>query len=309
MKKGLLAALVCLAVVCALAAAPAMAADVSWSKGDSWTYSMSTVQEGLSLTGTIEMSVTKVDSNYYTMDVSGSATMSGSYNGTSVSGTAAIKGTMTRSTANFGSVSTALIMNMSMTVSGLATFTIQFGSMVTATPALNDLPLNQVLAPGTHIWSNSTISGTGWYNMAGLSNTSETISDTEHLELIVGANETVTTPAGTFECVKLSGSSDSDSISYYYSEKVGNYVKMTGPPTEVAGYAAFGNLTLESYSYSSGSSGIMSYITGQYWWVTALIVVIIVVIVVGLLMMRRRGRAAQPAAPPAQPAPPPPPPQ
>ena len=306
-RRGLLAALVGLVILCSLSAAPVRAADVTWNKGNSWEYSWSATEQGMfAMDGSMEMKVGRSTTDSYVLTLSGSATVSGTFENMSISGNGDISGSMTRAKATFGSMSTSLIMNMSM-ASGVLTITMGIGVMTTASPALNDLPINQNLVPGTHIWSNSTVTGTAWFNMVGFINKSKTISSTEHLELVVGTNETVTTPAGTFECVKLSAGSGSEAVTYYYSDKVGNYVKMTGSGSMDTGYAALGNLTLKSYSYGKGTGGIMSFITGKNWWVAALIIVVIVVIVVGLIAMRRRGRVPQMAPPPAQEMAPPPP--
>jgi hypothetical protein len=257
------------------------------------------------MTGSMEMKVDKVTSDQYDMVLSGSADVSGSFENMSVSGTVDISGSMTRAKSNFGTISTTFIMNMSMTTS-ILTLNAEVGVKTTATPPLNDLPINQNLAPGTHIWSNTTVSGLVWFNFVGFMNNSETISESEDLEIIVGANETVTTPAGTFECVKLTAGSGTDAMTYFYSPKVGNYVKMTGNGSMNAGFGALGDMTLKSYSYGKSSSGISSFVTGKYWWVTVLIIVVIVVIIVAAVMMRKRGRAPQMAPAPVQQAPPPP---
>ncbi len=305
-KRILLAALVGLIVVCALSAMPVKATDVKWSKGNSWEYGWNATEEGLDMLGTLNMKVTQTTSTTYVTTLSGSATASGSFENMSVSGTVKISGSIVRDKSTFGTISTTFIMNISAT-SGILTISMEFGMMSTATPALGDLPINQNLAPGTHIWSNSSVTATTWFNIAGLSNSTETATSTEHLELIVGENQTITTPAGTFECIKLTAGSGMDSATYYFSEKAGNYVKLAGMGSLGSGFGALGGLELKSYSYGGGStSGIMSFITGKYWWVTALIIVVIVVVVVGLVAMRRRGRV-QPVAPPMEQAPPPPP--
>jgi hypothetical protein len=284
---------------------PAKAADVKWSKGNSWEYGWNATEEGIfTMLGTLDMKVTETTSTSYVTTLSGSATGSGELMNMSMSATVTISGSIVRDKSNFGTTSTTFIMNMTATA-GVLSMKIEVGVMTTSTPALNDLPINQMLAPGTHIWSNSTVTGTMWFNIAGLSNSTQTISSTEHLELIVGANQTITTPAGTFECVKLTTGSGLNSTTYYYSEKVGNYVKATGTGSMDAGFGALGGLELKSYSYGGGSSGIMSLITGKYWWVTALIIVVIVVAIIGLVVMRRRGRG-QPTTQPTQQTPPPP---
>jgi len=195
-------------------------------------------------------------------------------------------------------------MNISINV-GISTWMI-FGVSTSASPPLIDLPINQVLISGEHIDTNSTVIGRSWLYAPLFGNrTVMDINNTESLELTVGVNQTVTTPAGTFECVKLTAGSGIDLATYYYSDKVGNYVKASGAGSMGAGVGALGNLTLTSFSYGS-SSGIMSFITGKYWWVTALIVVVVVVVIVSLVVMRKRGRTQPTAPPPVQQAPPPP---
>jgi hypothetical protein len=305
-RKGIVAGLVMLTVLFSLSAAPVQAADASWSKGDKWVYSWAASEEGLlfDMDGSMEMKVDRTTSDSYVMSLTGTATVSGTFMNASISGSGHFSGSMTRAKANFGAISTTMIMNVSVS-SGALTIGMEMGVMTTASPPLNDLPINQALVPGMHIWSNSTITGTSWFNIAGFENESDTISTTEHLELVVGANETITTPAGTFECIKLSAGALPGALTYYYSEEVGNYVKVSGTAGMDIGYAGIGDLTLESYSY--GESGIMSFITGKNWWVTALIIAAIAAFVVGLVAMRRRGRMTQMAPPPTQQMPPPPP--
>ncbi len=282
-------------VLCSMSAAPVLAADVAWSKGDSWTYSFRAGETGtFDMNGSLEMKVSKTTSDSYVMALSGTATVSGSFENTSIEGTADISGSIIREKATFGAKSTTFIANVTTGVLGLW---VEFGVTTIATPPLNDLPINRVLIPGNHIWSNTTVTGASWINMPLLGNDSSDISTTDQLELVVGMNETITTPAGTFECVKLSTGPGPGALTYYYSEKVGNYVKVIGSGGTDVGFGALGNLTLESYSYGKGR-GIMSFVTGENWWVTALIIAVIVVFVVVLLVLRRRGRTSQMAPPP-----------
>ncbi len=306
-RRILFAAFVGLIVFSSIAAVPAKAAEVSWNKGNEWNYGWSATQEGmLNLSGTLNMTVTQATASEYITTLSGKATVSGNFMNLTTAGTATISGSIVRAKGSFATTSEVFIVNVSMTVSGFTTW-VAIGVTTTASPGLNDLPINQPLAPGTHIWSNTTVTGKVWMNMPIMGNqTLQNISSTEHLEIIVGTNQTITTPAGTFECMKLTAGTGLNSTTYYYSEKVGNYVKMSGSGSMDTGYGALGNLTLKSYSYGSQNSGMSAFITGKYWWVTVLIVVIVVALIVGAVMMRRRGRAHATQPAPAQQTPPPP---
>lgn len=302
-RKVLTAAFLGAIVLMSLTAASVQAEEIEWNKGDSWVYSWNATEEGMfDMDGTIEMKVGKsTSSDAYTIILSGSATASGSFMNLSFSGNVDVTGTMTRAKDTFGTISTTMIMNVSMT-SGIVTMWMEMGVTTTATPPLNDLPMNQNLTPGAQFVSTSNITGTFWMNMAVLGNQTENISTTEALDLRVGSSETVTTPAGTFECIKLSTAPGPDEVTYYYSPEVKNYVKMTGSGGMEAGYAAIGDLTLESYSVGGG--GIMSFITGENWWVTILIVTVVVMVILGLVLLQRKGRMPQSVPPPVQQMPP-----
>jgi hypothetical protein len=111
---------------------------------------------------------------------------------------------------------------------------------------------DEPISVGMRINSTTHVDGGGWFDMLGVNDTWSYDNDTI-IELLVAAEDvSVTVPAGTFSCYKVlvttyydDGSSDYDW--YYFSELVGNYVK-------VEGTLSFGGMTdhllLKSYSYS-----------------------------------------------------------
>lgn len=306
----MLAGAIVLIVLCAFSAAPAQAAGVTWSKGDSWTYSWEGLEAGINATGSLQMEVSGTTSDSYDVALSGTVALNGVFNGTPTTGSGSLTGSMVRLKSDFGLTSMALISKLNVTLFVL-TVPIEVGLVTSSSPALVDLPIDQALVPGMHLYSNSTITGDYWINATLLGNDTTPIDEQARIELIVEANETIVTPAGTFECNKLVSANASSEVTYYYSEKVGNYVKVTGNGSQQIGFGALGNLTLTKYSYGTGS-GIASYFTGPNWWVLPLIVVVIIIVVVSVLAARRRGRSKRASAPPQQEAPapaPPPPPQ
>jgi hypothetical protein len=125
---------------------------------------------------------------------------------------------------------------------------------------------------------------------------------------IVDANVSVTTAAGTFNCYKVEFTETVDdqtsTLVYYYSDEVGNYVKMVGADESLL----FGlpNVELKSYSYEAGgeSAGILD---GPTTLILIIVVIAAVVIIALALVMRSRKRAQVPPMIPPQEMPPQPP--
>ncbi|MDQ1371335.1 MAG: hypothetical protein QG582_249 [Candidatus Thermoplasmatota archaeon] len=112
---------------------------------------------------------------------------------------------------------------------------------------------------------------------------------------VAAAEETVTTAAGTFTCLKITETDSSDNYEvYWYSSEVGSWVKMSS--YSVGDTTPYFTLELTEYSYS-GDSLVLLIVVGA-------VILIVVAIVVVLLLMRKRGQT--PVQVPQQMPPPPP---
>ncbi|HIJ17675.1 MAG TPA: hypothetical protein HA364_07875 [Thermoplasmata archaeon] len=147
--------------------------------------------------------------------------------------------------------------------------------------------------------TNVTRTVTHWTN--GTMDITSSDEDVETYSFsVAAAEETVTTDAGTFSCLKMTVTRDSRvSHVYWYSSDVSSWVKIStySPLDDSAPYMT---LELAEYEHSACSDTMIILIIGLG------ILVAVVVVVVVLLMMRKRGGIL--AGPPQQMPPPPPPP-
>ena len=193
------------------------------------------------------------------------------------------------------------------------------GILQTYDPALDDYIGDNNPGHGGTIVSRSTVTTTTTMKIEISGFPAQTESDTSTDSAVqtiqlAASNESVTVPAGTFDCYKYTCDLElggmSETLTYYYSDKVGNYVKQEGA-TEMMG--GFGDGELKSYSYGGNSSGgTSSLFSGTNLLIIIVIIVAILVVVSLVLMMRKRGKAIAPMPmqmpPPEMGAPPPPPP-
>lgn len=115
---------------------------------------------------------------------------------------------------------------------------------------------------------------------------------------IAASEESITTDAGTFDCLRMTvtdGEGDYDM--YWYSSDVGSWVKIS--MFELGDSTPYMSIELVEYEYSGGALTMMLLVVGLG------ILVAIVVIVVLLLLMRKK-RQAPVQAPQQMPPPPPP---
>jgi len=292
--------------------------------GDYWKYEAGADVEGMSLSGTIKMKVTGTEgsgaSEVFVVALSGSGDVSGDLEGTTVSGSVDYSGEIKRLKSDFSLVSSDLDMVISVKAVG-QTMKMTMGILQTYDPALDDYIGDNNPGHGGTIVCNSTVTTTTTMKIEVSGFPVETESDTStdsavQTIQIAASNESVTVPAGTFDCYKYTYELElggvSETMTYYYSDKVGNYVKEEGA-TEVMG--GFGNGELKSYSYGGeGTGGTLSLFSGTNLLIIIVIIVAILVVVSLVLMMRKRGKAAAPMPmpmqmpPPEMGAPPPPPP-
>jgi hypothetical protein len=312
-----------LVAVSLLPVAKHAAAAVTVDVGDYWNYESDTDVEGMSLSGTIKMKVTGTEgsgaSEVFVIAVSGSGEVSGSTGGYTVSGSVDYSGEIKRLKSNFSLVSSDMDMVISAGASGL-NMKMTMGILQTYDPALDDYIGDNNPGHGGTLVSRSTVTTTttmkieisGFPAQTESDNSTDSAVQTIHL---AASNESVTVPAGTFDCYKctcdLESGGMSETLTYYYSDKVGNYVKQEGALEMMGG---LGNGELKSYSHAGNSyGGTTSLLSGTGLLIIIVVVIVAILVIVSLvLMMRKRGKALAPMPmqmpPPEMGAPPPPPP-
>jgi len=293
------------------------AEDPGWKKGDSWTYSWHATEENLSISGSVVMkvagtqqvNVAGVMKDAFLVEVKGDGTASGIFDAVSVTATVTLNGSETRLQSDLSLVKTGFNMEMVMQLLGM-TVTMSVGMSATMTPPQEDLPIDVNLTAGAKIHSAGTITGTTWMAFMG-TNESTPVSETFNLDLSVKqVNVDVTVPKGTFQCAFIEISSDSTvDGTFYYSPKVGNYVKSSSESNSL-GAISLGQLELTAYKHGGSSASTMMLIIG-------IVAAIVVVAVVLAVVMMRRPKApatmmppqgqAMPPSPPLQGPPQPPP--
>jgi hypothetical protein len=297
------------------------AAAVGVEVGNYWKYEAGADVTGMSVDVTMKMKVTGTEgsgaSEVYVVSMTGSGDVSGSFEGYSISGSVDYSGEMKRLTSTFSLVSQDLEMVISMKASGVS-MKMTMEILQEFSPALDDYIGDNNPGHGGTIVSNSTVTTTSTIKieMAGFPADTETDTSTDAAVLtidVAASNETVVVPAGEFDCYKYTYELDlggsMETMTYYYSDEVGNFVKQVGA-TEMMG--AFGNGELKSYSYGGkGSGGTSSLFSGTNLLIIIVIIVAVLVVVSLVLMMRKRGKAVAPMPmqmPPPEMGPPPPPP-
>lgn len=291
----------------AIASVPAAAADMEIEVGDWWNYVYDVMEEGLSLDGDMKMKVKEKDSSggveVLEVEITGSGEMSiGIEDIFQFTGDFSLSGTEKRLASNYSFVSSTMAFTMTEEILGVPV-TFEMGMETLATPSQDDYIGDDVLEGGAVVVSNCTISTEQWMEVGG-----EGVEPTEDEYVtsttmtVAAATQTVTVPAGTFECWKVTVETkmyqgpymyDTATSTVYYSEEVKNYVRMEG---EGVYGGMFSSLELESYS--SGGGGPLSFLSDN-WWLLVLIVVVVVVVVL-LVIVGRKGRRAPTAVPPPQ---------
>jgi hypothetical protein len=318
---GVLAVGLFLVAVSLLPVANHAAAAVDVEIGDYWKYNAATEVEEMSLSGTIKMKVTGTEgsgaSEVFVIELTGSGEASGNVGGITASGIVDYTGETKRLKSNFSLVSSDIHIAMSIKASG-QTMKMTMGILQTYDPALDDFIGDKNPVHGATIVSRSNVTTTTTteIEIPGIpaQSDSDTSSDLAVQTIrLAASNESVTVPAGTFDCYKYTYEIDTggsfETLTYYYSDKVGNFVKQEGA-TEVMG--GFGNSQLKSYSHGGkGSAGVSSLFSGTNLLVIIVMVVTILVVVLLVLILRKRGKAVAPMQmqmpPPEMGYPPPPP--
>lgn len=307
-----------LAVFMSILAAPASAATVEWSVGDFWEYGWSATEEGMSLSGNMTMEVARTTSvqvggqsqEAFVLDISGEGSVTGTFDTITASGTVTMSGSQTRLASNLSLVSLTIIMSMSIAATGM-TMTMDLGTEQIAASPMMDLPGSENLSLGASFTTHTSLTSTTWVNVLGSNQTDSMTTSVDSSITVAATDVSTTTDAGTFSCAKLAVTSDGVGPAYYYySPKVGNYVKISGAGSlEQSAFAGFGDIVLKDYKYGGSGGGIASFFTGKNLWVSALIIVIVVALIALVIAMKmRRTPAPFQQQPQGQDLPPPPPP-
>ena len=289
-------------VCAAFCAMPVAKAEVGIGVGDFWEYSMSMEEDGLEFAGNLKYSVKKeatVDSQQvFLLDVSGSGDLSGDAGGMTASGSYDVSGTQTRLKADFSLLKDQMEMEWELEAMTIS-ISMSAGFLSEYSPAIDDYIGDDNMTLSTVVQSTSDVSETSWTVILGVNESdSQTVEQSLTLT-VVETNVSVTVPAGTFDCCKVRADHESggftDTEYWFYSEEVGNYVKMSA-----SSIGGIGDLELSDYGGKDGGAGIFS---GENLWIIILLIAVVVVVIAVVLGMRsRRGRTPTPLGQP-QPGP------
>ena len=296
----------------ALPAREVTAANASVSKGDFWEYQSNIGELIPNITSsgplTLRMEViqelsqpvpdTTVSQEVWRVGITGSLSTTINVNGTIYSPNFSITGSMDRLSSNFS------IVNLSLTAKATVTFFIEIpitlAVSASASPPIHDYIGTDPHVVGTTVTSRSSVNASESF---GIGFPSIPVQQSENVSLtltVVRTGVSVTVPAGTFDCVEVKAESRTGIVGnltsglWYYSTKVGNYVKLQGADLGIASILG-ANATLVSYSHRSNAFSLTS---GTGLIILIVVIVAIVAIVTGVLMMRKKGGAAQTVPPP-----------
>lgn len=260
----ILATVVVLAIV--LTAVPhSSSASTPIVGGNFWTYMYDDTESGVRVNGTIKMQVDDTvervvvdqSTTVQELSITGFGMISGSYQGHKVTGTSTTLGNQVRLASNFSLVSDSVVTTMNETITGVGeSVSTTMGRVASYNPAQNDYAGDDDHGVGCVIGSMSHISGNAWL-YDGSTNETQTIDNDTAMTLRVEEKGVeVTTPAGTFSCHKINATvtsgNASESIILYYSDQVGNYVKMEGGDFYFG--TMYRGLALTAYSYTKDAT-------------------------------------------------------
>lgn len=299
-----------------LSALSGHAAAATWGVevGDEWEYDYTYSFEfawgdsyTINLVGTIKFSVSSettlpvmgTSQKVVVISVSGSGTGHGATPGTPVNETTTISGKITRLASNFSLVSTDLTFSVIDKIDGYGGRVVYWnastGMHLDFKPPCDDYVGDSDLTTFKGSQSTCVVSVKSWtYDEPLDENTSEVESSSVKTKILLSQNDaSVTTSAGTFNCMKYSVAqttdNDSEVGSWYYSEEVGNYVKFDGP--WVLGMPFMdANYTLKSYSYDPPKEKIDLFSEPILWIAIAVVAVVIAVASVGVIAKGKRYR-------------------
>ncbi len=235
------------------------------ASGNYWIYQYDDIESGVRARGSIMMQMdNSIDGVFMgqsatmqVVSIAGNGTISGSYQGHQVTGNSTILGSQVRLASNFSLVSDNVVTMTNETVIGVGgPVSISMGYTASYGPVQNDYIGDDDHGVGCVIRSTFHVSGTAWSDDGTSNDTHTAESDATMTLRVVENGVSVTTPAGTFLCQKVNATmmsgNESESLMLYYSDQVGNYVKMEGGDFYFG--SMFGGLVLKAYSYTMDST-------------------------------------------------------
>ncbi len=307
MARVLAAMCIAIASVLVLTSMGAEAEDTrSYDIGDNWVYEIDMEMEGMELSGTYTNSVDAVSTtsvagvvyDTYTVGLDGDLTITGEIEGVTVTGSATYTGEqyVDMETADMVKSDLNLSMEVEMEILGMEiSLDIWMRDIVTYSPpgGTGDAPEEPeegdtwVMTYTEHYESTS---------FDGFSITSDSDSETVTVSYLYVGLETITVPAGTFDCEVVQMDDGEDIETDWYCDDVGAMVKSE--------YDSDSDMSmtyvLTSYEYTPDGSGdsLVLYLAVGGIAIAAVIAVVVVLI----LMKRKKPVTPQPLAPgPAQP--------
>ena len=302
------------AIVLSLAfcAASFPAAALDRSSGDYWTYEMSVDMDDFDVVG--DMTLTVVDEDTLTVGGDSYVVDVLQYSG-SISGSGEVWGVSTTVSMVYSGFTYEL-------KDGLATVKDDMYIWINSTATMNQVeltirmetqdvsttspPIGTGLVPDEmgagDSWSETvveTTTSTEWEDGTMTSTSSDSDEKTYSFS-IAAAEESLTTDAGTFDCLKITIMDESDD-SYevrWYCDEVGYYVKVAN--YEMGDSTPSVVVELKDYKYASASQLLVILA------VVGIAVVLVVIVAIVLLMMRKKRIPQQPQQPMPPPPPPPP---
>jgi len=285
--------ILCAMLFVAMAAIPmsCSAKESSIAVGDFWEYSVTSDEfQGGSVTLTYKEEIvsetSKTIGGTSTPVLRSKGTMSGTMSMTIMS--ASYAGSVSAMSdgyyvkSNFNQVSATMIMDMSLSGGG-STVTMNMGMSVSCNPPLDQYVGNDDLTVGKSMTSTIDITSSGWMNVLGQNTTiPSSTSSLSHVLEVIALNQTITVPAGTFDCAKIKISSGGNEIFWYYSDKVGNYVKTEGSIDGGSMGLTMGSAQLTSYGH--GGAALSTYIL-----IIIGVVIIAAILIAVMLMMKKKG--------------------
>ena len=192
--------------------------------------------------------------NVFLVDLFGTGSISGDWFGNPVTGTLNLKGEDMRLHSNFSIVSEHMFWKEYMDYT-TGTSNVTSNADITYEPALDDVIADTELAIGANFTSRSQMTIEQWMNDSTTNETQNAQNETSLTFTLVSQNLPVVTPAGSFLCdkylVSFHTKENELNAMWYYSEKVGNYVKSEGAFSWIFSLVPIADLELRSYSYST----------------------------------------------------------
>lgn len=298
------ALLICMIVI--ISALPARA-DLGIAVGNYWTYEIEGRLEGFDLLGEVTYEITGIANSggyeVFVLHVSGSGELSGGVLllDMGLSGSFGYEGYEKRLTSNFSQLESSLEIAENIEIMGMEVSEV-FSSEMVASPPINDYVGDEALSVGQMYESESDLTAEMCYDVSGIPGgvpESETVLMHQAVTLtVIAEGVEIEVPAGTFECWKIRADMVIDgelsTLLWYYSEEVGNYVKM-----QQAMFMELVSSDIELKSYGTRSDSFLSSLFGDNLWMLILTVIAVAVVVVVAVLLRGRGRQpAMASAPP-----------